>query len=612
MSDIIHLLPDHIANQIAAGEVIQRPASVVKELMENAVDAGATHITVIIKDAGRTLIQVIDDGKGMSETDARMAFERHATSKIAAAEDLFALRTMGFRGEALPSIAAVAQVELRTRVRGAELGTRLEIDGSELIDISHDACPEGAIFSVKNLFFNIPARRKFLKSNETEFRNILSEFERVVLANPTISFRLTHNETEVMNLPAGPLRRRIVDVFGKSFNRRLLPVETETSLVKIEGFVGRIDAVRRRGYRNYFFVNGRYMRHPYFHKAVTRAYENLTPSGELPDYFIYLTLDPAGIDVNIHPTKTEIKFENEQPIWQILAAAVRETLGKFNAVPSIDFDTEGAIDIPIYNPAPDRTAVRPPTVEVNTRYNPFHTAPLAPDRNWEKLYQDFERDGRPALPEVDAPTDALPPTDVSTPTPLFSDATLAASAPCFQYKNRYILTTLKSGLAMIDQHRAHVRILYDHYIRQVRSRTAVSQQMLFPELVEFTPTEASLLPSLLDDLHRLGFELSPMGGNSYSVTAIPTGLRDVKVSDLLKELVDGAADTVDAVGDEMAETLTLSLARSAAIRPGRPLSTEEMEEMVATLFSTESHRITPDGKPVLILLTDDELATRFK
>ena len=600
MSDIIHLLPDHIANQIAAGEVIQRPASVVKELMENAVDAGAMHITVHIKEAGRALIQVIDDGKGMSETDARMAFERHATSKIAAAEDLFSLHTMGFRGEALPSIAAVAQVELRTRARGTELGTRLTIEGSELIDIAPDACPEGAIFSVKNLFFNIPARRKFLKSNETEFRNIMTEFERVVLANPALTFRLMHNDTEVMNLPAAPMRRRIVDVFGKNFNQRLLPVETTTSLVKIEGFIGRIDTVRRRGYRNYFFVNGRYMRHPYFHKAVTQAYERLTPPGELPDYFIYLTLDPAGIDVNIHPTKTEIKFENEQPIWQILASAVRETLGKFNAVPSIDFDTEGALDIPIYNPAADHTAVKQPAVEVNPHYNPFRSAPapLTPDRNWEKLYQDFTNES--PSPTPDAPA-----------APLFPEPAAATSA-CFQYKNRYILTALKSGLAMIDQHRAHVRILYDRYVRDVREHTAVSQKLLFPELVELTPTEVALLPSLLDGLHRLGFELSAMGGNSYSVTAVPSGLRDVKASELLKEIVDGAADSVDAVGDKMAEALALSLARSAAIRPGRSLTTEEMEEMVATLFSTESNRITPDGKPVLILLTDDELATRFR
>ena len=361
MSDIIHLLPDHIANQIAAGEVIQRPASVVKELMENAVDAEATEITVHVKDAGRTLVQVVDNGKGMSETDARMAFERHATSKISDAKDLYALRTMGFRGEALASIAAVAQVELRTRARGAELGTKLSISGSVLESIEADACIEGAIFSIKNLFYNVPVRRKFLKSNETEFRNIMTEFERVALVHPQIAFKLYHNDAEVMNLPASALRQRIVNVFGKSFHQKLLPLESATSLVKIEGFIGRTDTVRRRGYQNYFFVNGRYMRHPYFHKAVMHAYEPLIPAGEWPDYFIYMTLDPSEIDVNIHPTKTEIKFENEQPIWQILSSAVREALGKSNSVPSIDFDTEGAIDIPVYNPS-TQGSIRPPVV----------------------------------------------------------------------------------------------------------------------------------------------------------------------------------------------------------------------------------------------------------
>ncbi len=359
MSDIIHLLPDHIANQIAAGEVIQRPASVVKELMENAVDAEATEITVHVKDAGRTLVQVVDNGKGMSETDARMAFERHATSKISDAKDLYALRTMGFRGEALASIAAVAQVELRTRARGAELGTKLSISGSVLESIEADACIEGAIFSIKNLFYNVPVRRKFLKSNETEFRNIMTEFERVALVHPQIAFKLYHNDAEVMNLPASALRQRIVNVFGKSFHQKLLPLESATTLVKIEGFIGRTDTVRRRGYQNYFFVNGRYMRHPYFHKAVMHAYEPLIPAGEWPDYFIYMTLDPSEIDVNIHPTKTEIKFENEQPIWQILSSAVREALGKSNSVPSIDFDTEGAIDIPVYNPS-TQGSIRPP------------------------------------------------------------------------------------------------------------------------------------------------------------------------------------------------------------------------------------------------------------
>ena len=604
MSDIIHLLPDHIANQIAAGEVIQRPASVVKELMENAVDAEATEIIVNIKDAGRTLVQVTDNGKGMSETDARMAFERHATSKISDAKDLYALRTMGFRGEALASIAAVAQVELRTRARDAELGTRLSICGSVLESIEADACIQGAIFSIKNLFYNVPVRRKFLKSNETEFRNIMTEFERVALVHPPIAFKLYHNDTEVMNLPASGLRQRIVNVFGKSFSPKLLPLESATSLVKIEGFIGRTDTVRRRGYQNYFFVNGRYMRHPYFHKAVMHAYEPLIPASE---YLIYITLDPSEIDVNIHPTKTEIKFENEQPIWQILSSAVREALGKSNSVPSIDFDTEGAIDIPTYNPSM-QGRVRPPVVQVDTKYNPFQIShrPSYPERNWEMLYQDFEKGRKDTSEEMGLSSDIS--SREPKPESLFPDV----SSPCFQYKNRYIITSLKSGLVLIDQHRAHVRVLYNQYIRNVKQQKGVSQQMLFPELVELTPVEAALIPSLTDDLHRLGFDLNPMGNNSYSITALPAGVEENNPAELLKDLVHSAAELCGALGDEIAETLALSLAQSAAIRPGKPLTVEEMEAMMAALFSSESNRLTPDGKPILFILTDDELASHFK
>lgn len=552
MSDIIHLLPDHIANQIAAGEVIQRPASVVKELMENAVDAEATEIIVNIKDAGRTLVQVTDNGKGMSETDARMAFERHATSKISDAKDLYALRTMGFRGEALASIAAVAQVELRTRARDAELGTRLSICGSVLESIEADACIQGAIFSIKNLFYNVPVRRKFLKSNETEFRNIMTEFERVALVHPPIAFKLYHNDTEVMNLPASGLRQRIVNVFGKSFSPKLLPLESATSLVKIEGFIGRTDTVRRRGYQNYFFVNGRYMRHPYFHKAVMHAYEPLIPASEYPDYFIYITLDPSEIDVNIHPTKTEIKFENEQPIWQILSSAVREALGKSNSVPSINFDTEGAIDIPTYNPSM-QGRVRPPVVQIDTKYNPFQTShrPSYPERNWEMLYQDFEKGRKDTSEEMGLSSDIS--SREPKPESLFPDV----SSPCFQYKNRYIITSLKSGLVLIDQHRAHVRVLYNQYIRNVKQQKGVSQQMLFPELVELTPVEAALIPSLTDDLHRLGFDLNPMGNNSYSITALPAGVEENNPAELLKDLVHSAAELCGALGDEIAETLAL-------------------------------------------------------
>lgn len=612
MSDIIHLLPDHIANQIAAGEVIQRPASVVKELMENAVDAGAEHITVNIKDGGRSLIQVIDDGKGMSETDARMAFERHATSKIKDAQDLFALYTMGFRGEALASIAAIAQVELRTRLKNTELGTKLFISGSNLDSIEPDACSEGSVFSVKNLFYNVPARRKFLKSNETEFRNILTEFERVALVNPEVAFILYHNDTAVLNLPISGLRQRVINIFGKKLNQRLLSFDISTSVINIEGFIGRTDTVKKKGYLNYFFVNGRYMRHPYFHRAVMQAYEPLIPTGETPDYFIYMTLDPSTIDVNIHPTKTEIKFENEQPIWQILSSAVREALGKANAVPTIDFDREGAIDIPVYNPG-IQTAVAPPKIDVNTSYNPFQSTSFTQksynQQDWEKLYRGFENERTLSPDKQMEQADAdIQNTSFSDEEDIFSDV----ANPCFQYKNRYIITPLKSGLVLIDQFRAHIRILYDQYISNIKLEKTASQQVLFPEIVEFTPAEAALLPLLTEQIQWLGFDLSPMGNCCYSVNALPAGVQDRNPVELIKELVNSAVDHDGKLEEGITEKLALSLAKAAAIRPGKKLTVEEMESIVAALFSSESNNLTPDGKIIMFVLTDDELSKRFK
>jgi DNA mismatch repair protein MutL len=609
MSDIIHLLPDHIANQIAAGEVIQRPASVVKELMENAVDAEAKQVTVNIRDAGRTLVQVIDDGRGMSETDARMAFERHATSKITEAHDLFALHTMGFRGEALASIAAVAQVELRTRLRGAELGTKLAVSGSTLDFIETDACGQGCVFSVKNLFYNVPARRKFLKSNETEFRNIMVEFERVALVNPQIAFTLFHNESEILNLPVSGLRQRIAGVFGKNLNQKLLSLDAPTAIAHIEGYIGRTDAVKRKGALNYFFVNGRYMRHPYFHRAIMQAYEPLVPAGETPDYFIYLTLDPSAIDVNIHPTKTEIKFADERPIWQILFSAVRETLGKSDAIPSIDFNTEGTIEIPVYSA--HKATSSPPQVQLNAAYNPFRSSPPRPsytERDWEKLYKGFEQDG--ALPPDGKDTAAVLPDTSSADEAgqLFSDIT----SPCFQYKNRYIITPLRSGLVLIDQHRAHVRILHDQYLSNVKKQKSASQQMLFPEIIEFTVPEASMLLNMADEMRWLGFDLNPMGNNSYSINGLPAGIQDRSPAGLIRELVHNAIEQDRGAGDGMLESLALALAKAAAIRPGKTLTVEEMESIVAVLFSSEANNLTPDGKRIMFVLTDDELTRRFK
>ena len=615
MSDVIHLLPDSIANQIAAGEVIQRPASVVKELVENAVDAGAQQIQVHIKDAGKTLVQVIDNGKGMSETDARMAFERHATSKISTANDLFALQTMGFRGEALASIAAVAHVELRTRQRGSDLGCKIAIAGSEVESSEPDACPEGSIFSVKNLFFNVPARRKFLKSNETEFRNIINEFERIALVNQHISMSLHHNDTEILNLPESGLRQRIINIYGKALNQKLLTLEAQSSLVTISGFVGRPDSVRKRGALQFFFVNGRFMKHSYFHKAVMQAYDQLIPAGEMPDYFIYFTLDPATIDVNIHPTKTEIKFENEQPVWQILCAAVREAIAKSSSIPTIDFDVDGSIDIPVFN-APS-SSFKAPSVQVNSDYNPFKpdTSYQQPSFDWSKLYKGFEEDRAAAF--ADESIEAIYPENqelssglISEPAPdtLFPEV----SSLCYQYKGRYIITSLKSGLLIIDQHRAHVRVLFDQYLTNIRNQQGVSQQLLFPEIVTFTPAEATLVPSLLEDLRYIGFDLSNLGNNSYAINGLPSGVENLDPVALVKDAVSRAIDTGCQVHEEICDALALSLAKAAAIRPGQSLSSEEMDNLIASLFSSSSSSYTPDGKVILSKLTDDELDKRFK
>ena len=628
MSDIIHLLPDSIANQIAAGEVIQRPASVVKELVENAIDAGAGHIQVNIKDAGRTLIQVIDDGKGMSETDARMAFERHATSKISSAEDLFSLHTMGFRGEALASIAAVAHVELRTRLQGSELGTKLSMAGSTLQDIEPDACTEGSIFSIKNVFFNVPARRKFLKSNETEFRNIINEFERIALVNPQVALGLNHNDTEIFNLPESGLRQRIINVYGKSLNQKLLSVDAQSSLVTISGFVGRPDSAKKRGALQYFFVNGRFMKHPYFHKAVMQAYEQLIPPGEQPNYFIYFTLDPSTIDVNIHPTKTEIKFENEQPIWQILMAATREALAKSSAIPTIDFDVEDAIDIPVYNPVKEADGFKAPSVQLDSGYNPFKSSsssyappssssPKKSEFDWSQLYQGFESDRDAVRKDLEMMGEVLDTEQDELAEPVKmavgGEALFAETAtPCYQYKGRYIITALKSGLALIDQHRAHVRILFDQYLNNIRQQKGASQHVLFPEIIEFTAAEAAVLPVLLEDMRFIGFDLSNLGNNSYAINGLPAGLENVDQIVLIKDIVSRAIETGCEVHEEICESIALALAKAAAIRPGKVMSADEMDHLIATLFSCPDSNLTPDGKTIVSMLTDEELEKRFK
>ena len=602
MTDVIQLLPDSVANQIAAGEVIQRPASVIKELVENAVDAGAHTINVLVVDAGRTSIQVIDDGCGMSETDARLAFERHATSKIRKADDLFALHTMGFRGEALPSIAAVSQIELRTRRQGDEVGTCLTLSGSRVESQEMCSCSVGSSFTVSNLFFNVPARRKFLKTNATELNNILTAFERIVLVYPEICFTLHSNGQELMNLRAGTLRQRITDVYGRRYGQDLLPVGVETALCKISGFVAKPESARKKGAHEYFFVNGRFMKHPYFHKAVLQAYERLVPAGAHVPYFIYFDVSPADIDVNIHPTKTEIKFENEQAIWQILSAAVKDAIGQFCEIPQIEFDTEGRPDIPVYNPV--ATPVEMPHVERNPQYNPFKEKA---SRNWERLYE--------GLPTQSAQQDQLLfDAPQGNPLPIFDDTPVSdqpveltdVSPLHYQYKGRYIMTAVKSGLMIIDQHRADVRVRYERYMQQLEETPSSSQRMLFPEVIEMAPSEAVLMEDMLPALTAVGFELTPLGPTSYAVNGVPAGIEGLNASQLLRDILASSVP-VSHESVSVNHQVALGLARHAAIPYGQQLSNEEMDVVVNNLFACDNVNYTPDGKAVLCILPQADI-----
>ena len=639
--DIIQLLPDSVANQIAAGEVIQRPASVIKELVENAIDAGAKTVKVLVVDAGRTSIQVIDDGCGMSETDARLSFERHATSKIRKADDLFALHTMGFRGEALASIAAVAQVTLQTRRAEDELGTRITLEGSRVTSQEPVACAVGSSFCVENLFFNVPARRKFLKSNTTEMSNINQTFERIVLVYPQISFILYNNGQETMNLPATSLRQRIVDVFGKKINQTLLPLDTATTLCQITGFVGKPESARKKGAKQFFFVNGRYMKHPYFHKAVQQAFERLIASGDQVPYFIYFDVNPEDIDVNIHPVKTEIKFENEQAIWQILMATVRDAVGKFSGVTEIDFDVEGRPDIPVYNPDALFDA-KQPTIEIDSSYNPFKCTPSdepqyldKPSRassgsshgtrgggipssslglgdykprqtqGWESLYSptainidDTQEDGNIFSSVLNDYEDEQMPL-------------LNRGHEHLQYSGKYIVTQVENGLMFTDQYRADVRILFEYYMHSLATRTSSTQKILFPEVVQFPPSYSPYLSTAIGEMCSLGFEISEEGNGSYSVSGIPAGLDGLDAVTLVNELVSAVVEYGSDVKSEINSFLALQLAERAATPYGEILSQEQMESLIDRLLQCENSRYTPDGKTITVVLGEKEIEQHF-
>lgn len=653
MSDIIQLLPDSVANQIAAGEVIQRPASIIKELVENSLDAGASHIQVVVEDAGKTLVQVIDNGSGMSATDARLSFERHATSKIKKATDLFALRTMGFRGEALASIAAVAQVELRTRKEGEELGTSICIEGSKLVSQEAISCPIGANFAVKNLFFNIPARRKFLKSNQTELTNILTEFERIALAHPEVKFTIHSAQSVLMDLPQGNFRQRIVSIFGRKIDAQLVPIHTDTTLAKIKGFVGTPTASKKKNAHQYMFVNGRYMRHPYFAKAIQTAYDRLIPEGQQVPFFINFEVDPARIDVNIHPTKTEIKFEDDSAIFQILLASVREALGKSGAIPALDFDVEGRPDIPPMR-FEGESDITPPQIHINTSFNPFatenpfttenadrHVGKNASKGNYQgnsTFDSSFERSGRPAVShnatnwqqvydEAKKSSNHLFPDDdtlLSTQadnkeqesdTPLFdvlpsaeqASVTSTLTNEFLQYHGRYIVTPLNAGLALIDQHRAHTRIIYERLMRQLKTQQAPSQRLLFPEMLSVPLSEAIVLEEIMPQLQHVGFDISPLGQGSFSILAMPLGAEGMKPAELVGSILADAVTGEAQAADTVAHLIAASLAQKIAMPVGQALCNEDMKELTEQLFTCQTPQLTPNGLPTIIMLNPENM-----
>lgn len=667
MSDIIHLLPDSVANQIAAGEVIQRPASMIKELVENALDAGATHIQVVVEDAGKTLVQVIDNGCGMSETDARMAFERHATSKIQQATDLFALRTMGFRGEALASIAAVAQVELRTRQKGQDLGTCINIEGSKVTKQELVSCPVGANFAVRNLFFNIPARRKFLKSNQTELSNIMAEFERIALAHPDVAFTLQSGSSIALDLVGGNFRQRIVGIFGRRIDKQLVPIEVKTTLANISGFVGMPTAARRKNAHQYLFVNGRFMRHPYFAKAILTAYERLIPEGQQVPFFIKFEVDPARIDVNIHPTKTEIKFEDDSAIFQILLAAVRESLGKYGAVPAIDFNTEARPDIPTFNATGGESVnIAPPQIHINTSFNPFDTTPAPPTHNeqgatvdksstsftssytpprphstidWQRIYENtqksFQSETNPSSQSINTKQDdeieiesrykdndvPLPshftplPTPEETPTLLYKELPDTGKiawnekkdGDFYQYQGRYIITALPMGMALIDQHRAHIRILYERYQQQLLQHKSASQKLLFPETLTLSPSEGVILNQILPQLKDIGFDINNDEKGNFILTGVPIQTEGIAPTTLINSILADALTGQANAADTMGHTISLAMARKVALPYGQLLNTQEMSTLLEQLFNSSTPNLTPDGTLIMTILNPEKL-----
>lgn len=618
MADIIQLLPDHVANQIAAGEVVQRPASVVKELLENSIDANATDIKLIIKDAGKTLVQVIDNGKGMSVTDARLSFERHATSKIRNAEDLFQLNTKGFRGEALASIAAIAHVELKTKKEEEDLGTAIEIEGSKVVSQEVSVTPSGTSVAVKNLFFNIPARRNFLKSDTVELRHITDEFHRVALAHPNISFTFYHNGGELFNLPQENYRQRIVHVFGSKTNERLVPVEESTEVLKIDGFVGKPEFSKKTKSEQFFFVNNRFIKSPYLNHAVKAAFEGLIKNGYHPSYFLNLTVDPKTIDINIHPTKTEIKFDDEHTLYAILRSSIKHSLGQFNIAPVLDFEHQEQLNTP-YN-YKDKV-VKSPQVQIDRDFNPFKDENLKKSssftdpftrkskESWEGLYIGLESDSN-SLKQPFGET--VFESDAQTKSIFENNQLVESRNTTFQLQYKYIVSTIKSGMLIIDQNRAHQRILYEGFLKHITIKEAISQQLLFPIELNFASNELNIISQLKSDLEFTGFDFKDINEKGIIISGIPVGVPESEVSIILEQLISDVENEVPDANFSPTDLLAKSMAKSLAIKNGQTLGNTEQEHLVNSLFACKEPNLSPTNRPTFITWSVDDIEKKFK
>lgn len=613
MTDIIQLLPDHIANQIAAGEVVQRPASVVKELLENSVDAGSTHIKLIIKDAGKTLIQVVDNGKGMSATDARMSFERHATSKIKSSKDLFQLNTKGFRGEALASIAAIAHIKMNTRLLSDDIGTQIQLEGGKIVTQEATATPKGTAILVKNLFFNIPARRNFLKSDAVEMRHIIDEFHRVALAHPDIHFDFYNNGSELFNLSVSNLRQRIVNVFGGKTNEKLVPVKECTEIVKIEGFICKPEYAKKTRGEQFFFVNNRFIKSSYLHHAVNTAFTGLLKDGCHPGYFIFLEVAPTTIDINIHPTKTEIKFEDERTIYAILRASLKHSLGQFNVAPLLDFNRDANLDVP-YNK--QSKTPKFPTIEVDANYNPFNKEnkgkvnlrekpSFGIQSQWESLYVGNDDTLKKDFSEIELESEEV--------TGSIFESEEESSVVTFQLHKKYIVTTIKSGMVIIHQNRAHQRILYEEYLKKITLDKGISQQLLFPLSLSFSKPEISLLEQATESLEHIGFIFSKIEGEGVIIKAVPFNVQESEVQNIFQQVLADIQQETNTNDTAFSQTdmLAKSLCKSLAIKSGTVINTAMQNGIVNDLFATKEPALSPFSKPVYITMTVQEFDNKF-